>query len=82
MWDPDELMLSMQQTMNALDGSGAKRQTLQRERERLDAIGTFGCDVFKCQAACCSVASRRRTSGQQVLANSNYWGAPPSDPAP
>ena len=25
MWDPDELMLSMQQTVSALDASGAKR---------------------------------------------------------
>ena len=32
-WDPDELMLSMQQTMNALDASGSKRAELQKQRE-------------------------------------------------
>jgi len=33
LWDPDELLLTMQQTMTALDASGSKRQGLQRERE-------------------------------------------------
>ena len=33
LWDPDELMLTMQQTLTALDATGSKRVELQKERE-------------------------------------------------